>query len=92
VSEDQPTTGQVPDQVREGSYDAAARARLVAVTDEGTQQLAPVGVTGATELAIEKGGVLRIPESDALDPDAADATFGTGETMILNVGPQACCG
>jgi NADH-quinone oxidoreductase subunit D len=88
VSEDQPTTGQVPDQVREGSYDAAARARLVAVTDEGTQQLAPVGVTGATELAIEKGGVLCIPESDALDPDAADATFGTGETMILNVGPQ----
>jgi len=63
-------------------------ARLVAETDEGSQELAPVDATSPVELAIEQGGVLRVPESDALDPDAADATFGAGETMILNVGPQ----
>jgi len=68
--------------------DLAARARLVAETDEGSQQLVRSDETGRTELLIEQGGVLRIPESDALDPDAADATFGAGETMILNVGPQ----
>lgn len=65
-----------------------ASLRLAAETGEGSQELAPADETSLVELAIEQGGVLRLPESDALDPDAADATFGAGETMILNIGPQ----
>jgi NADH-quinone oxidoreductase subunit D len=68
--------------------DDAWRTRLIERTAEGSQELAPVGGTSPVELVIERGGVLRVPEDAALDPDAADASFGAGETMILNVGPQ----
>ncbi|HXZ82548.1 MAG TPA: NADH-quinone oxidoreductase subunit D [Acidimicrobiales bacterium] len=68
--------------------DEALRTRLIEATDEGAQELAPVDETSPVELAIEQGGVLRLPESETLDPDVADAAFGAGETMILNVGPQ----
>ncbi|MGP8163352.1 MAG: NADH-quinone oxidoreductase subunit D [Acidimicrobiales bacterium] len=71
------------------SFDASDDSpRPVAETDEGSQELAPLDETSQVELLIERGGVLRLPESDALDPDAGDAAFGAGETMILNIGPQ----
>jgi len=68
-----------PDEVEE---------RLKAETSEGPQELVPLDRTDPRELAIETGGVLRVPESMVLDPDARDVSFGDGDTMILNLGPQ----
>ena len=63
---------------------------LAAGTSEGPQELALRATSTAAELAIEQGAVLRMPESSArpLDPDEANATFGEGESMIINLGPQ----
>lgn len=64
-------------------------ARIEAETSEGPQELATRDRTDPRELAIEMGGVLRLPESAvALDADAPDVAFGDGDTMILNLGPQ----
>ena len=57
-------------------------------TDEGRQELELVERTDPMELLIERGAVLRLPESVAIDPELADASFGEGETMIINLGPQ----
>ncbi len=57
-------------------------------TGEGAQELAPVGSTSSIELLIEQGGVLRLPEDAAIDPDLSDVELGEGETMIINLGPQ----
>jgi NADH-quinone oxidoreductase subunit D len=62
--------------------------RLVAETSEGHQELQPEASTSVIERAIEHGGVLRLPESVALDPESQDVVFGDDETMILNLGPQ----
>jgi NADH-quinone oxidoreductase subunit D len=57
-------------------------------TDEGAQELDLASGTDPIELLIEQGGVLRLPEDADLDPTSADASFGDGETMIINLGPQ----
>ena len=57
-------------------------------TGEGRQELEPIERTDPMELLIERGAVLRISESVATDPELADASFGEGETMIINLGPQ----
>ncbi len=65
-----------------------------AETSEGDQELHLVGETDEMELLIERGAVLRLPEDAApavdsgADGGAADAHFGDGETMIINLGPQ----
>jgi NADH-quinone oxidoreductase subunit D len=40
------------------------------------------------QVLIEQGGVLRLPEDAPVDPNSADSSFGDGETMIINLGPQ----
>jgi len=60
-------------------------------TDEGDQELDLASATSPIELLIEQGAVLRLPEdavSVTLDPDESEASFGDGETMIINLGPQ----
>jgi len=56
-------------------------------TDEYAQELAPVEATDPVELAIELGGVLRMPEDAVIDPDGVEGN-ADGTTMILNLGPQ----
>ena len=56
-------------------------------TDEHAQELAPIGATDPVELAIELGGVLRMPEDATVDPDGVEGN-ADGTTMILNLGPQ----
>ncbi|HVB06008.1 MAG TPA: NADH-quinone oxidoreductase subunit D [Acidimicrobiales bacterium] len=65
-----------------------ARARLGSETSEASQELAPREFTDATRLLIEEGGVLRLPESAALDVDPDEFDFAEGDTMIINLGPQ----
>ncbi len=61
-------------------------------TGEGDQELGPLAETDAVELLIERGAVLRVPEDRALDPtldpELDASSFGEGETMIINLGPQ----
>ena len=57
-------------------------------TAEGRQELEPAAETDPMQLLIERGAVLRLPESAAVDPGLEDASFGEGETMIINLGPQ----
>ncbi len=71
-----------------GALRSAVAERLSAETSEGRQELQPELSTGVVERAIEHGGVLRLPESQTLDPGSNDVVFGDDETMILNVGPQ----
>jgi len=63
-----------------------------AETSEGDQELGPLVSTAGIELLIEQGAVLRVPEDagidSPLDPRLADSSFGDGETMIINLGPQ----
>ena len=56
-------------------------------TDEHGQELAPIEATDPVELAIELGGVLRMPEDAVIDPDGVEGN-ADGTTMILNLGPQ----
>jgi NADH-quinone oxidoreductase subunit D len=67
---------------------AAERAALIAETSEGPQELIARSESTPTQLLIDQGSVLRLPESAALDPDEANASFGDGEAMIINLGPQ----
>ncbi len=61
-------------------------------TSEGDQELDSADVTDPVELLIERGAVLRLPEDSAvdptLDPELDASSFGAGETMIINLGPQ----
>ncbi len=59
-----------------------------AVTSEGAQELRPVERTTPTELARERGAVLRLPESSGLDADDIDIESGEDDTTIINMGPQ----
>jgi NADH-quinone oxidoreductase subunit D len=65
----------------------AARPDPTDLKDLPVGELAPSGLTDPVELAIEQGGVLRLPESAAIDPADIDPTL-PGDTMILNLGPQ----
>jgi NADH-quinone oxidoreductase subunit D len=67
------------------------------VVDEVTEQdraadpaaeFAPAALTDPMQLLIEQGGVLRLPEDSTTDPNLADSSFGDGERMIINLGPQ----
>jgi NADH-quinone oxidoreductase subunit D len=51
-------------------------------------EFAPAALTDPMQLLIEQGGVLRLPEDSTTDPNLADASFGDGERMIINLGPQ----
>jgi NADH-quinone oxidoreductase subunit D len=61
---------------------------LVEETDGPGEGMVPVEETSPTELLIEQGAVLRLPEDSELDPGRSDVRFGDGETMIINLGPQ----
>jgi NADH-quinone oxidoreductase subunit D len=56
-------------------------------TSEGAQELLARARTDAAELRRE-GGVLRLPEGAAIDPEDIDIDVPTDETMILNIGPS----
>nr|WP_262320253.1 NADH dehydrogenase (quinone) subunit D [Acidiferrimicrobium sp. IK] len=56
-------------------------------TSEGAQELLARARTQAAELRRE-GGVLRLPEGAALDPEDIDIDVPSDETMILNIGPS----
>ena len=51
-------------------------------------EFAPLADTDPIQALIEQGGVLRLPEDAPVDPNSADSSFGDGETMIINLGPQ----
>ncbi len=55
----------------------------MAITDEGSQEMAPRPVAGGVEVLREVGSVLRMSETEAAEfvPEA-------GETTIINMGPQ----
>jgi NADH-quinone oxidoreductase subunit D len=57
------------------------------VTDPAAE-FAPVAEADPMQVLIEQGGVLRLPEDAPVDPNSADSSFGDGETMIINLGPQ----
>jgi NADH-quinone oxidoreductase subunit D len=57
-------------------------------TFEGDQEMFDIEHTGKTQLAIEQGAVLRLPEGLVLDPKDVDVEFGDDERMIINMGPQ----
>ncbi len=79
-------TGDAPGE--DDLLDAERGEGLETETDEGAQELAPREATTPVELLIEQGAVLRLPEDAVLDPDESEASFGEGETMIINLGPQ----
>ncbi|MCU1377899.1 MAG: nuoD, partial [Acidimicrobiales bacterium] len=61
--------------------------RAGADTGERSQELHDPSETGAAELLIESGAVLRLSEADAAA--LSQSTAGTeDETMIINMGPQ----
>jgi NADH-quinone oxidoreductase subunit D len=68
----------------------AILAHLSHATAEGSQEMSEVAVTPAEELALELGSVLRLPEQDVPDIDDLDpgVIAASGETMIINMGPQ----
>ncbi|MBF6557523.1 MAG: hypothetical protein IVW52_15450 [Acidimicrobiales bacterium] len=57
-------------------------------TSEGAQELRPVERTTPTELARERGAVLRVSEGSGLDADDIDIEMGEDDTMIISMGPQ----
>jgi NADH-quinone oxidoreductase subunit D len=57
-------------------------------TSEGDQEMQPRGQTDATELAMEKGAFLRLPEGHTVSTDDLSIEVDEGETMIINMGPQ----
>jgi NADH-quinone oxidoreductase subunit D len=57
-------------------------------TDEGTQEMMPRERSSATELSLESGSALRLPEGVRLDPADVDVEVPEDETMILNLGPS----
>jgi NADH-quinone oxidoreductase subunit D len=57
-------------------------------TSEGEQELTLRGDSTASELAVQRGAVLRLPEGVAIDPGDIDFESSEDETMIINLGPQ----
>jgi NADH-quinone oxidoreductase subunit D len=57
-------------------------------TSEGAQEMTSRQGTESDELALELGGVLRMPEGGALDADDYNVEVSEDETMIINMGPQ----
>ena len=57
-------------------------------TSEGRQEMAPRELTGAPEVGVEAGAVLRLPEGPSLDARQLDVDHPDDETMIINMGPQ----
>ena len=63
-------------------------AELVGETFEGTQELADRAHTSADQLRLERGAVLRLPESGGPGSADVDVERSDDETMIINLGPQ----
>jgi NADH-quinone oxidoreductase subunit D len=61
---------------------------LAAETSEGAQEMQPRGQTEATELLMERGAVLRMPEGTSVSTDDISVEVDEDETMIINMGPQ----
>jgi NADH-quinone oxidoreductase subunit D len=61
---------------------------LEAETSEGAQEMAPRSATESTELLLEQGAVLRLPEGVTVDPGDFNVEVNPDETMIINMGPQ----
>jgi NADH-quinone oxidoreductase subunit D len=61
---------------------------LTAETSEGAQEMQPRGQTDATELLMERGAVLRLPEGHTVSTDDLSVEVDEDETMIINMGPQ----
>jgi len=58
-------------------------------TSEGAQEMGARLATDAGELLREEGGVLRLPEGAAVDPDDFNIeSVEDDDTMIINMGPQ----
>jgi NADH-quinone oxidoreductase subunit D len=73
---------------RTGTGGPALTELLKSKTYEGGQEMVAVQRTGGRELAVETGGVLRLPEGVGLDPSDIDIDLPDDETMILNLGPS----
>jgi NADH-quinone oxidoreductase subunit D len=59
-----------------------------AETSEGAQELLLRSSIGPSELGVQVGAVLRLPEGAVLDPGQIDIERSDDETMIINMGPQ----
>jgi NADH-quinone oxidoreductase subunit D len=70
------------------SHNETIEEALEAETSEGSQELQDRDHTSARELALEEGGVLRMPEGVALDPGDMNIDVDEDERMIINMGPQ----
>jgi NADH-quinone oxidoreductase subunit D len=70
------------------SHNETIEEELLAETSEGAQELQDREHTSARELALEQGGVLRLPEGVALDPGDVNIDVDEDERMIINMGPQ----
>jgi len=57
-------------------------------TTDPAAEFAPEALTDPMQVLIEQGGVLRLPEDATADPNLSDSSFGDGERMIINLGPQ----
>ena len=70
------------------SPSATPDPRLVAETDEGSQELSSRADTPAPELRREIGAVLRLPEGTPASGGDIDVEVSDDDTMIINMGPQ----
>ncbi|MDQ3106938.1 MAG: NADH-quinone oxidoreductase subunit D [Actinomycetota bacterium] len=57
-------------------------------TSEGAQEMQGRADTDATELLMERGAVLRLPEGPSVSSDDISIEVDEDETMIINMGPQ----
>ncbi|MGI8492724.1 MAG: NADH dehydrogenase (quinone) subunit D [Acidimicrobiales bacterium] len=68
---------------------APATTRLLEEkTSEGAQEMVARALTSPSELRVESGGVLRLPEGAGIDPSDVSIDVPQDETMILNLGPS----
>ncbi|MEY2398440.1 MAG: NADH-quinone oxidoreductase subunit [Actinomycetota bacterium] len=58
------------------------------LTSEGRQEMDPTGGSTPTELLVEQGAVLRLPEGPQLDANDLSIEATEDQTMIINMGPQ----
>jgi NADH-quinone oxidoreductase subunit D len=68
--------------------DPAAIEPVEEASTDPAAEFAPEGQTDPMQVLIEQGGVLRLPEDATADPNLSDSSFGDGERMIINLGPQ----
>jgi NADH-quinone oxidoreductase subunit D len=78
------TNDTVTTEAADEAHEVAEEERL----SDPAAEFAPAALTDPMQVLIEQGGVLRLPEDSTTDPNLADASFGDGETMIINLGPQ----